>query len=83
MAEWFRLACTRSIVRRACRYAIGVGTLLILINHGDAILRRELSLSRLLRMVLTVTVPYAVSTASSVSAMRERSRVERATALEQ
>lgn len=72
MAEWFQLACTRSIVRRACRYAIGVGALLILINHGDAILRRELSLSRLLRMALTVTVPYGVSTASSVSAIREK-----------
>ena len=57
MAEWFHLACGRSIVRRACRYAIGVGTLLIVINHGDAILRRELSLDRLLRMALTVTVP--------------------------
>ena len=72
MAEWFHLACGRSIVRRACRYAIGVGTLLIVINHGDAILRRELSLGRLLRMALTVTVPYVVSTASSVSAMREK-----------
>ncbi len=72
MNEWFHLARTRSIVMRACRYAIGVGTLLILINHGDAILRGDLSVGRMLRMALTVTVPYAVSTASSVSAIRER-----------
>jgi hypothetical protein len=81
VAEWFQLACTRSIVRRACRYAIGVGTLLILINHGDAILRRELSLTRVLRIALTVTVPYVVSTASSVSAMREKRPASQETAI--
>lgn len=72
MLEWLRLACDRSVVRRALRYAVGVGALLILINHGDALLRRDLSIGRLLQMALTVTVPYAVSTASSVGAMRER-----------
>lgn len=81
MAEWFQLACIRTIVRRACRYAIGVGTLLILINHGDAILRGDLPLSRLLRMALTVTVPYVVSTASSVGAMREKRPVDQETAI--
>ncbi len=74
MVEFFQLACTPSIVRRAFRYAFGVGILLILINHGDALVHRDVSLSRILRMALTVTVPYAVSTASSVSAIRERSR---------
>jgi hypothetical protein len=76
MIEWLRLATGRSVVRRALRYAIGVGTLLIVINHGDAILRRDLSLARLLRMALTMTVPYMVSTASSVSALRERNRTD-------
>jgi hypothetical protein len=79
MPEWLQLACTTSIARRALRYAIGVGTLLILINHGDAMLHRDVSIARLLRMALTVTVPYAVSTASSVSAGRERSRTDQAT----
>ena len=79
MNECVRLATHRSVVRRALRYAIGVGTLLIVINHGDALLRRDLSIGRLLRMALTVTVPYAVSTASSVSAMRERRRGDRVT----
>jgi hypothetical protein len=70
--EWLRLASGRSVVRRACRYAICVGALLIAINHGDAILRGDVSMARVLRMVLTAVVPYAVSTASSVSALRER-----------
>ncbi len=71
MVEWFRIATGRSVVRRALQYAVGVGTLLVIINHGDAILRRDVSLHRLLQMALTVTVPYAVSTASSVGALRE------------
>ena len=81
MAEWFHIACSRPIVRRALRYAIGIGTLLIVINHGDAILRREWSVSRLLRMALTVMVPYGVSTASSVGALRERGHSGEAAAL--
>lgn len=72
MIEWFRLATSRSVVCRALRYAAGVGALLIAINHGDALARGDVPVSRLLRMALTVTVPYAVSTASSVGALRER-----------
>jgi hypothetical protein len=69
--EWLHLACTPAVMRRATKYAIGVGALLIAINHSDAILRGDVSIARLLRMALTVTVPYAVSTASSVGALRE------------
>jgi hypothetical protein len=69
--EWLRLARRPSVVRRALGYAIGVGILLIAINHGDAILRGDVSLGGLLRMSLTIVVPYSVSTASSVSALRE------------
>ena len=73
-AAWWRLASSRSVVRRALRYALGVGTLLIVINHGDAIVRKDVSTRRLVQMLLTVTVPYAVSTASSIGAMRDYSR---------
>ena len=74
MAEWLRLATRPSVMRRALQYAVVVGAVLIAINHGDAILRRDMSIGRLLRMALTVTVPYAVSTASSVGALRELDR---------
>ena len=47
-----------------------VGSLLIAINHVDALLRGDLEGVRLLKMALTVLVPYCVSTASSVGAMR-------------
>lgn len=72
MTEWLRLASRRSIVRRALKYAIGVGSILIVINHGDALARGEISTGRLFRMLLTMTVPYLVSTASSVGALVER-----------
>ena len=52
--------------------ALVVGTALVAINHGDAILRGDVSPGRALRIVLTVLVPYCVSTYSSVSAIRMR-----------
>ena len=70
MKQRVRLAMDASIVRRAVRVAAVVGSVLIVINHGDAILRGDLSLARLFRMALTVLVPYCVSTYSSVQALR-------------
>ena len=49
-----------------------VGPILIAINHSDAILRGDISLARFGRMLLTVLVPYTVSTVSSVAAIREQ-----------
>ena len=51
-------------------YAVVVGTILVAINHGDAIVRGDIEWLRLLKIVLTVLVPYAVSTLSSVQAIR-------------
>lgn len=48
-----------------------VGAILITINHGDAILRGEVDGARFARILLTLAVPYVVSTVSSVAAMRE------------
>jgi hypothetical protein len=57
-------------VRRALRYALVVGAVLIAINHGDALLRGDLDGVRLFRIGLNVIVPYCVSTASGVEAVR-------------
>jgi hypothetical protein len=64
------LALRPDVVRRACAYAIVVGSILIAINHGDALWRADVDGRRLLKMALTVLVPYLVSTLSSVGAMR-------------
>jgi len=70
-AEWLRLALSPPVVRRALKYAVVVGAILIAINHWDALLAGDLPGSRLAKMALTVCVPYLVSTFSSVGAMRE------------
>jgi len=67
-AAWLAAATSRGVVRRAVGYALGVGALLIAINHGDAILAGRLDGARVLKMALTMLVPYCVSTASSVGA---------------
>ncbi len=67
---FFALALAPNVVRRAIFYAIVVGAILIAINHGDAILAGEWGGARLFKMGLTLLVPYAVSTLSSVSATR-------------
>ncbi|HSK78497.1 MAG TPA: nitrate/nitrite transporter NrtS [Thermoanaerobaculia bacterium] len=74
MKEWLRTALRASVRRRALRVALVVGSILLAINHGDAILRGELTKDRLLRMALTLLVPYLVSTFSSVGAIRELER---------
>ena len=62
------------IVRRALMTALVVGTLLIAINYGDLLLEEKITMLQLLKMTLTVFVPYAVSTYSSVGALRAAAR---------
>jgi hypothetical protein len=71
MKRWLEVATSRPVVTRALQYAVIVGAVLIFINHGDAILGGGVSGARVAKMVLTAFVPYAVSTASSVSAILE------------
>ena len=71
MKEFLCLALRPSVVKRALKFAVVVGIVLISINHGDAILKGEVTRNRLFKMALTVLVPYIVSTLSSVQAMRE------------
>jgi catechol 2,3-dioxygenase-like lactoylglutathione lyase family enzyme len=68
--SWLALATSAGVVRRALLMSALVGALLIAINHGDALRRGELDRTRVLKMALTLLVPYCVSTYSSVGAMR-------------
>ena len=72
MKSWIQLAASPPVVRRATAYAVIVGAVLITINHGDAILTGEFDRARLVKAALTVCVPYAVSTLSSVQALRQK-----------
>jgi len=69
MKVWLTLCFTKPVVKRASWSALIVGTILILINHGNSILRGEVDLTRIIQMCLTVIVPYIVSTVSSVSTL--------------
>ena len=83
IADTLSLCVTRSVVRRAAYSALIVGTILILINHSDALLRGELDSVRLFRMVLTVIVPYVVSTVSSVITIQELRKINPLTEVNQ
>ncbi|TDJ41242.1 MAG: phosphoenolpyruvate protein kinase [Gammaproteobacteria bacterium] len=68
------MATRGDIVSRASRTALVVGTLLIAINYGDALIGGTVSMWQGLKMALTVFVPYGVSTYSSVGALRAIAR---------
>lgn len=74
MSDWLEIALQRSTVTRGLKLAAVVGTLLVAINHGDAILAGTVDGNRLLRIGLTVLVPYGVSTFSSCGAKLEARR---------
>lgn len=71
MRHWLQLAIHPATVRRATLTAAVVGSVLVAINHGAAILSGTMTRSRTLSATLTVLVPYVVSTVSSVSTRRE------------
>ena len=70
MKQWLSLAFSKNVLRRALLTAVVVGAILIAINYGSVILHGQVSSSQLIRMGLTVLVPYCVSTYSSVSTLR-------------
>lgn len=67
------------VVRRALWVAVVVGVVLVAINHADAIIRGDITMGRLVKIVTTVLVPYCVSTYSSVGAMLDARRNHGAT----
>jgi hypothetical protein len=69
MKIWLTLCFSKPVMKRASWSAVIVGAILILINHGNAILKGDVDLTRVLQMCLTVMVPYVVSTVSSVSTL--------------
>jgi len=69
MKDFLSLCFTKPVIKRATYTALIVGTILIAINHGDALLRGQVDATRLFKIILTVFVPYIVSTTSSVSAI--------------
>jgi len=63
---WIHIAKRSDIVERSYKIALFVGTVLALLNHGDKLILLELSYLDFVKILLTYTVPYCVSTYSSV-----------------
>lgn len=70
MIEWLRVALTKSVVIRALKLALIVGTILAAINHGDKVFANALNTADVVKILITYFVPYCVSTISSVGAIR-------------
>ena len=67
-----RLAFSGPVVRRAAAFGVIVGSLLVCINHNNCCLNGRLGKQCMIQIVLTMCVPYAVSTVSSVLAIRDQ-----------
>jgi hypothetical protein len=71
LRTWLISAAHPTTVRRARMTALIVGTLLVAINHGPAVVTGQLTGKRVFQILLTLVVPYLVSTASSISTRNE------------
>ncbi len=67
---FWSIATRRDVVARALKTALIVGAILIAINQGDRLLAFEIDSASLAKMLLTLIVPYCVSTYSSVRAIQ-------------
>lgn len=61
-----------SVVKRALKVGLIVGTVLTLINQSEALLSGQLTGLVFLKIALTYCVPYSVSTYAAVGAIREQ-----------
>ncbi|HUF39367.1 MAG TPA: nitrate/nitrite transporter NrtS [Anaerolineales bacterium] len=67
LTEWLACCVSKPVVRRALLSGLIVGTILVAINHGDALVQGQVDPPRMFKIILTVIVPYLVSTVSSAS----------------
>jgi hypothetical protein len=68
--SFISIATSKQVVSRAARIALIVGSILAIINHGDALIHWDLDTEKLIKILLTYLVPYCVSSYSSVRAIQ-------------
>ena len=66
LEKWSAIAFSPRVMKRSACYAIIVGSLLILINHGACVLNEVFTLECFLQSILSTVVPYIVVTISSI-----------------
>lgn len=69
---FFKLVFSKAVVINAIKVSLLVGTLLVSINHGDALIDTELTLERGLKIALNYLVPYFVASYSAVKALQQQ-----------
>ena len=65
----------RATLLFALKLALVVGTILALINHGQALVSGHFTFEQLIPMLITYCVPFSVSMYSQVQGKRERDRL--------
>lgn len=76
MSEWLKLATRTDVVRRGLKVGLIVGTVLTLINQGDALIVGALTPDMIWKIPLTYLVPYCVSTYAGVEVLTQAGRTE-------
>ena len=74
MAHWYYVVSDPAVLRRAVITGLGVGTLLTAVNHGPGLLTGTLPAPATIQIALSYIVPFIVSLASSVIAIRVERR---------
>ena len=67
---WLRVAGEPAVLRQAFVTALVVGTILMVVNHGDDLFSGRTDLGVALEIGLTYLVPFLVSVVSSATAVR-------------
>lgn len=69
MSNWLSIATRADVVKRSLKVAGVVGTILVAINQGDALLGWSVTPELMWKIPMTYLVPYIVSTYASASAI--------------
>ncbi len=72
---WWQIALGREVIKRSLKTSLIVGSILAMINHGDALLALDMPVERGIKMLLTYLVPYFVTTSASISAIRHQEKI--------
>ena len=64
------LALSSQVLFSSLKVSVVVGSLLVLINHGDKLILTSFSYGDILKILLTYSIPYGVSTWSAVKAIQ-------------
>ncbi|NRA60448.1 MAG: nitrate/nitrite transporter NrtS [Psychrobium sp.] len=64
---WLSTALEPRLLRRSLTVSAIVGTILMIINHGDVIFLGHISMLHVFKIALTYLVPFMVSTYSGVA----------------